>query len=56
AHFQSANIATSSYAMLTMGAANLIEAFGNEDQKQRYLQPMIDGRFFGTMALTEAHA
>ncbi|MAB98937.1 MAG: acyl-CoA dehydrogenase, partial [Pseudomonadaceae bacterium] len=56
AHFQSANIATSSYAMLTMGAANLIEAFGNEDQKQRYLQPMIDGRFFGTMALTEPHA
>ncbi|WP_286976108.1 acyl-CoA dehydrogenase [Pseudomonas sp.] len=56
AHFQSANIATSSYAMLTMGAANLIEAFGNEEQKQRYLQPMIDGRFFGTMALTEPHA
>ena len=56
AHFQSANIATSSYAMLTMGAANLIEAFGNEAQKQRYLQPMIDGRFFGTMALTEPHA
>ena len=56
AHFQSANIATSSYAMLTMGAANLIEAFGNEDQKKRYLQPMIDGRFFGTMALTEPHA
>ncbi|QIB51003.1 acyl-CoA dehydrogenase [Pseudomonas sp. OIL-1] len=56
AHFQSANVATSSYAMLTMGAANLIEAFGNEDQKQRFLQPMIDGRFFGTMALTEPHA
>ncbi|QJD60441.1 acyl-CoA dehydrogenase [Pseudomonas sp. gcc21] len=56
AHFQSANVATSSYAMLTMGAANLIEAFGSDDQKQRFLQPMIDGRFFGTMALTEPHA
>ncbi|PCD00341.1 acyl-CoA dehydrogenase [Halopseudomonas pelagia] len=56
AHFQSANAATSSYAMLTMGAANLIEAFGNDEQKQRFLQPMIDGRFFGTMALTEPHA
>ena len=56
AHFQSANIATSSYAMLTMGAANLIEAFGSEEQKQRFLQPMIEGRFFGTMALTEPHA
>ena len=56
AHFQSANIATSSYSMLTMGVANLIENFGDAEQKQRFLQPMIDGRFFGTMALTEPHA
>lgn len=56
AHFQSANIATSSYSMLTMGVANLIEAFGSDAQKARYLQPIIDGRFFGTMALTEPHA
>ncbi|PZP77126.1 MAG: acyl-CoA dehydrogenase, partial [Ectopseudomonas oleovorans] len=56
AHFQSANIATSSYSMLTMGVANLIEAFGSQEQKDRYLQPIIDGRFFGTMALTEPHA
>lgn len=56
AHFQSANIATSSYSMLSMGVANLIENFGNDQQKQRFLQPIIDGRFFGTMALTEPHA
>ncbi|RMI02643.1 acyl-CoA dehydrogenase [Stutzerimonas nitrititolerans] len=56
AHFQSANIATSSYPMLTMGAAHLIETFGSDDQKQRFLQPMIEGRYFGTMALTEPHA
>ncbi|HCW96311.1 MAG TPA: acyl-CoA dehydrogenase [Pseudomonas sp.] len=56
AHFQSANIATSSYPMLTMGAAHLIEAFGSDEQKRLFLQPMIDGRFFGTMALTEPHA
>lgn len=55
-HFQSANAATTSYPFLTMGAANLIESFGSEEQKQRFLQPMIDGRFFGTMALTEPHA
>ncbi len=55
-HFQSANAATTSYPFLTMGAANLIESFGNEEQKQRFLQPMIEGRFFGTMALTEPHA
>ncbi|QXZ13876.1 acyl-CoA dehydrogenase [Pseudomonas sp. AO-1] len=56
AHFQAANAATTSYPFLTMGAANLIESFGNDEQKQRFLQPMIDGRFFGTMALTEPHA
>lgn len=56
AHFQSANIATSSYPMLTMGAAHLIEAFGSDEQKRLFLLPMIDGRFFGTMALTEPHA
>lgn len=56
AHFQSANCATSSYSMLTMGVANLIEAFGSDEQKERFLQPIIDGRFFGTMALTEPHA
>jgi alkylation response protein AidB-like acyl-CoA dehydrogenase len=56
AHFQSANTATTSYPFLTMGAANLIENFGSAEQKQRFLQPMIDGRFFGTMALTEPHA
>jgi butyryl-CoA dehydrogenase len=56
AHFQSANAASTSYPFLTMGAANLIESFGTEEQKQRFLQPMIEGRFFGTMALTEPHA
>lgn len=56
AHFQSANCATASYAMLTMGASNLIESFGSDAQKARFLTPMIEGRFFGTMALTEPHA
>uniref|UniRef100_UPI00280BBA52 acyl-CoA dehydrogenase n=1 Tax=Metapseudomonas otitidis TaxID=319939 RepID=UPI00280BBA52 len=56
AHFQSANAGTASYAMLTMGASNLIESFGSEEQKARFLAPMIEGRYFGTMALTEPHA
>ncbi|MEE1991625.1 acyl-CoA dehydrogenase [Pseudomonas syringae pv. syringae] len=56
AHFQAANVGTTSYPFLTMGAANLIESFGSDEQKQRFLQPMIEGRFFGTMALTEPHA
>ncbi|WP_122439063.1 acyl-CoA dehydrogenase [Pseudomonas viridiflava] len=56
AHFQAANAGTTAYPFLTMGAANLIESFGSDEQKQRFLQPMIKGRFFGTMALTEPHA
>ncbi|PJI46528.1 MAG: acyl-CoA dehydrogenase [Pseudomonas sp.] len=56
AHFQSANIATSSYPMLSMGSSHLIETFGSEEQKRLFLQPMIEGRWFGTMALTEPHA
>jgi alkylation response protein AidB-like acyl-CoA dehydrogenase len=56
AHFQAANAASASYPFLTMGAANLIENFGSDEQKRRFLQPMIEGRFFGTMALTEPHA
>lgn len=56
AHFQAANAGTAAYPFLTMGAANLIECFGSEEQKRLFLQPMIEGRCFGTMALTEPHA
>lgn len=56
AHFQAANAGTTAYPFLTMGAANLIENFGTDEQKRLFLQPMIEGRFFGTMALTEPHA
>ncbi|WP_069865801.1 acyl-CoA dehydrogenase [Pseudomonas citronellolis] len=51
--FYSANVATASYPMLTIGAANLLRAFGSAELKARYLAPMGDGRFAGTMALTE---
>ncbi len=54
--FDAANIATSSYAMLTAGVANLVAAFGNESQRERFLAPLLTGRFLGTMALTEAEA
>ena len=51
--FYAANVGTASYAMLTIGAANLLRAFGSAELKARYLAPMGDGRFAGTMALTE---
>ncbi|WP_322012138.1 acyl-CoA dehydrogenase [Paraburkholderia sp. J12] len=54
--FKSANIATSSYVGLTLGNANVIERFGSPAQQRKYLRALLDGRFFGTMALTEPQA
>lgn len=51
-----ANTATFSYAGLTTAATNLLLAYGSEDQKRRFATPMLEGRFFGTMALTEPQA
>ncbi|MDE1948203.1 MAG: acyl-CoA dehydrogenase [Burkholderiales bacterium] len=51
--FYAANVGPASYAMLTIGAANLLRSFGNQGLKDRYLASMGDGRCAGTMALTE---
>jgi alkylation response protein AidB-like acyl-CoA dehydrogenase len=56
AWFQAANAGTTGYALLTSAAANLIRAHGTPEQVQRYAEPMAEGRFFGTMALSEPHA
>ena len=56
AWFDSANVATTSYAMLTAGAADLIVKFGSDALRAKYLPPMFEGRFLGTMALTEPDA
>ena len=53
AYFNAANIATTAYPFLTIGAANLINSFASEKQKELFLAPMREGRFSGTMALTE---
>lgn len=53
AYFNAANIATTAYPFLSIGAANLISSFASEDLKNRFLPSMLDGRFSGTMALTE---
>ncbi|MFK8331059.1 acyl-CoA dehydrogenase [Pseudomonas sp. BJa5] len=53
AYFNAANIATVAYAFLTIGAANLVKSFAGEALRERFLAPMLDGRFSGTMALTE---
>ncbi len=54
--FSSANVAFHSYAALTAGAANLLATFGSEEQRRRYVRPMLAGRFTGTMCLSEPHA
>jgi alkylation response protein AidB-like acyl-CoA dehydrogenase len=51
-----ANVGTQAYAGLTIAAANLILTHGSEEQKRLYAQPMLSGRFFGTMCLTEPQA
>jgi len=51
-----ANVGTQAYAGLTIAAANLILTQGSEEQKTRYAEPMLSGRFFGTMCLTEPHS
>ena len=55
-YVMAANLSAYAYAGLTVGAGHLIEAYGSEALKARYLQPMYEGRFTGTMALTEPHA
>lgn len=53
AFFMSANPSTVAYCFLTSAAANVIHAFATEEQKAMFLPSMLNGRFSGTMALTE---
>ena len=54
--FKSANVGTAAYPFLTIGNANVIHRFGTPEQHRKYLAPLLAGRFFGTMALTEPQA
>ncbi|MFH8381803.1 acyl-CoA dehydrogenase [Kitasatospora sp. NPDC018058] len=56
AWFQAANIATASYPLLTVGNANLLRAYGTPEQIDTYVRPMVEGRFYGTMCLSEPQA
>ncbi len=53
AYFNAANVGTTAYAFLTIGVGNLVKSFAAEELRQRFLPPLLDGRFSGTMALTE---
>ncbi|HNG90816.1 MAG TPA: acyl-CoA dehydrogenase family protein, partial [Saprospiraceae bacterium] len=54
--FQAANNGAVGYLLLTAGAARLITNFGSAELVQRFVPPMFDGAWQGTMALTEPQA
>jgi butyryl-CoA dehydrogenase len=56
AWFQAANISTAAYPFLTIGNANLLQAHGTPELVDVFVPPMVAGRFFGTMCLSEPQA
>lgn len=54
--FCSANYSAAVYSGLTSGAAKLIDSFGSEELKNKYIPKMLEGKWQGTMALTEPEA
>jgi alkylation response protein AidB-like acyl-CoA dehydrogenase len=51
-----ANTAFQMYPGLTHGAADLMEHFALDEDRKRFLPAMLDGRYSGTMCLSEPHA
>ncbi|GAA0979472.1 acyl-CoA dehydrogenase [Nocardiopsis tropica] len=56
AYFQAANLGTSAYPFLTSGNARLLLAHGSPEQVDTWVLPMVEGRFTGTMCLSEPQA
>jgi len=56
AYFKGANVGTSSYPFLTIGNANTLLKCGTPEQIDTFVKPMMEGRFFGTMCLSEPQA
>jgi len=52
----SANMAFSLCPMLTLGAIEALQAHASPRQKERFLRPLVEGRWTGTMNLTEPQA
>jgi alkylation response protein AidB-like acyl-CoA dehydrogenase len=56
AYFKGANIGSSAYPFLTIGNANTLLKCGTQQQIDTFVKPMLAGRFFGTMCLSEPQA
>jgi hypothetical protein len=54
--FFAANQSLTIYMGLTHSAGKVIEIYGTDGQKKRYMQPLYEGRYAGTMVLTEPQA
>jgi butyryl-CoA dehydrogenase len=54
--FSAASIGIRGYSMLTVANANLLMAHGSERQRRVFAHPQFEGRWFGTMNLSEPQA
>ncbi len=50
-----ANLAWGNFPLLSHGATEALLAFGDDWQRETFLRPLVEGRWTGTMCLTEAH-
>ena len=50
-----ANLAWGNFPMLSHGAVEALSRYGTDWQKETFLKPLVDGRWTGTMCLTEPH-
>jgi alkylation response protein AidB-like acyl-CoA dehydrogenase len=52
----SANLAWGIYSLLSQGAMHALEQHGDDWQRETFLKPLVDGRWTGSMCLTEPQA
>jgi alkylation response protein AidB-like acyl-CoA dehydrogenase len=50
------NLAWSNFSLLSHGVVEALKQHGEQWQKDAFLRPLIEGRWTGTMCLTESHA
>lgn len=51
--FRAANPGTTAYLFLTLGNANLLAEYGTSEYVDTWVRPMLEGRYLGTMCLSE---
>ncbi|MGY8844308.1 MAG: acyl-CoA dehydrogenase [Gammaproteobacteria bacterium] len=56
AYIAAADVSANAYPFLTHAGINVLSTYGSKPQKDKYLKPLIEGRFFGTMCLSEPQA